>query len=102
MIVNVMAFNGKKFSYEIKDEKNLRGIVVTVISGDHAITPLYEDGSFDHMYDPNRKMRKIDYYDGSFFIEAPNIEDYNNLIYADDLYDVDWAEHLNKIEEEDI
>lgn len=101
MIVKVICFDGKKVPYVIQDEKNLRGIIVTVISGDHAIIPLYEDGHFNTMFDPNRENRSFNLYDGTFFIEAIHIADYNNLLAADNIFHVSWAEQLNRVTEED-
>ncbi len=97
MIVNVMDYNNIKYPFEIKNEKNLRGIVVKVISGDHIITPLYEDGSVGPGYDPMKSSRTMNFYDGTFFIEASHINDYNKLADSYDLFDVDWAEHTNLI-----
>ena len=104
MIVNVLSYTGRKYPYEIKNEKNLRGIVIKIISGDHVITPLYEDGSVGSGYDPMKDMkdkRIMNFYDGTFFIEASHIDDYNKLADPYDLFDKDWAERTNLIREGD-
>lgn len=97
MIIKVICLDGRKVPYVIQDEKNLRGIIVTVISGDHTIIPLYEDGHFDPMFDPTRNARSLNFYYGTFFIETIHIADYNNLVASDNIFHVSWAEQLNKV-----
>ena len=83
--VNVMVYNGDKVTYEIPNFNNLRGIFVKVISGDHVVTPIYEDGRIGDTLDPNRHDRVVDFYDGSAFVETADLDDYNNMV---NVYDV--------------
>ena len=96
--IKVMMYDNTKHEYPITDIDHLRGCLVKVLSGDHIVTPIYEDGHIGPTMDPGRYSRFDDFYDGERFFDAAYIDEYNKLKTTYDLFEAPWSERTGIVE----
>lgn len=96
--IYLFTFDNKRVKTYIDDFEHLRGVIIKCISGDHVMTPVYEDGGYGPTIDPNKNWRSLDMYDWERFVEAPDITYYNSLTTGDQLISAAWAEDTGVVE----
>lgn len=91
--IQILNHLSEKSEYQIPYASQLRGIHISVFSGDHLIIPVYNTGINSEAIETTLRHDKKDVkYEGGVFIKKCNIKDYNKLTNTYDIFNADWAQ----------
>ena len=88
IVVLAMDWTSVKHEFEVQNYSNLEGLHIEVVSGDHIVTPVYNNGTEGATFDTGAGDRFLHFYDGEVFIDVNDIDKYNKLKYTYDVFEI--------------